>query len=94
MRNDSVCCINVAYGALGFQCFLFCFALLTQVCCQKVAETASAEGGRQRWLAILYDEVCCLSLRAPVLSIVCVAAGVQKDLGRTSFCRGEPRCGC
>ena len=30
---------------------------LLQVCCQKVAETASADGGRQRWLAILYDEV-------------------------------------
>ena len=33
----------------GFACF--------QANCQRVAETAPAEGNRQRWLAILHDEV-------------------------------------
>ena len=40
---------NALLFALHFHC---------QVNCQRIAETASAEGNRQRWLGILYDEVC------------------------------------
>lgn len=33
------------------------FHLCLQAVCQRIAETASSENGRQRWLAIIYDEV-------------------------------------
>ena len=59
-----------------------------QAVCQRVAETAAAEG-RQRWLAILYDEAGpCI---AAVVSHVRLYAGMPPRLGKESLCGGSSR---
>ena len=59
VRHGSLCSFHGPHGGKQMHdCAWSVLRSSVQANCQRIAETAPAEGNRQRWLGILYDEVC------------------------------------
>ena len=103
VRHGSFCSFHGPHG--GKQVHGSAWSALrssVQVNCQRIAETASAEGNRQRWLGILYDEVC---PRASCAFVACISlckecrrnwaerafAGEKPDIAREALSINQER---